>query len=441
MSIIKRISLFKRTLCDVTRTLTTKKGIKMLYGVSLYRNAVYLMLDNAIPALSGFAFWVIAARLYSAENVGIASATISVTGLLVAFSTLGLGNTLIRFLPNAREQTGQMINSSFTVGSLVALLSASIFIVGLNLWAPALISVRDNFGFLIMFVVFIPVILVDGLSGTIYIACRRSDLTLLQDIIASLLRFIPLLLLVTFLPNLGIFCAWGLGILVAAIIGVFIFIPITQNGYKPTPSINKKILGEMVRYSASNYLASLLAMMSGSILPLIVLNRLGAESNAYFYISWTISGIIATVPSAITTSLFAEGAHDEKTLGNHVKRSLMFICILLTPLIIIVLFFGKWLLLIFGTKYAQNGLPVLQVLTISALPLSVNYLYFTIKRIEKAMGSVIMITRFVSLAVLIFSYVFLPRIGLLAVGIGWLGTNTIAALFIIVTWSRKKSLL
>ena len=105
MSIIKRISLFTRTLCDGTRILTIKEGLKKLYRVSLYRNAVYLMLDNAIPALSGFAFWVIAARLYSAENVGIASATISVTGLLVAFSTLGLGNTLIRFLPNAREQT------------------------------------------------------------------------------------------------------------------------------------------------------------------------------------------------------------------------------------------------------------------------------------------------------------------------------------------------
>jgi len=441
MLIVKRISLLKQTASDVIRAFTTKEGIKKFFGVSLYRNAVYLILDGAIPALSGFVFWVVAARLYSTENIGIASAAISANGLLVAFSTLGLSNTLIRFLPGARERAGEMINSAFTAVGVVAVAAAFVFIAGLGFWSPALILIRNNPVFFIMFVVFVPVNLFDTLSGVIFVAQRRSDLILLQDIISSLLRFIPLFLLAAFFADYGVFASWGLAILVATIIGILVLIPITQKGYRPRMAINKKILGEMVKFSASNYLVSLLGMASISILPLIVLNRLGAEQNAYFYISWTMSSTIATIPSAITTSLFAEGANDEKTLGNHVKRSLMFISLLLVPLILIIVFLGKWLLMIFGTKYSQNAVTLLQVLTITALPLSINSLYFTIKRIQKTMKSVILMTGFISIVTLGLSYVLIPHMGLLAAGIGWLSANSAVALFIIIIWLRKKSLL
>ncbi len=442
MLIYKLISFLKETTSDAFRVITTRDGIKTLYGVSLYRNAVYLILDAAITALSGLVFWVVAARLYTTENIGVASAAISANGLLVAFSTLGLGNTLIRFIPDARERAREMINSSFTIGGLVAVAAAFIFVAGLGFWSPALISIRDNPVYFGMFVVFVPANLLYSLSRVIFVAQRRSGLILLQGIIANLLRLIPLFLLVAFLAGFGVFASWGLAILAATVIGISFFIPITQNGYRLLPTINKKIIGELVHFSASNYLVSLLAIAPGSILPLIVLNLLGAEQNAYFYISWTISNTIATIiPTAITTSLFAEGSHDEKTLGNQVKRSLKFISLLLVPLVIIVLFFGKWLLLMFSAEYSQNAVTLLQVLTITVLPLSVSSLYFTIKRTQKAMKSVVLMTGFISIVTLGLSYVLLPRIGLLAAGVGWLGANSAVALFIIIIWLKKKSLL
>jgi len=47
----------------------------------LFKNAYFLMLSSLTSAGSGF-FWLIAARFYSAVNVGIASAIISATGLI-----------------------------------------------------------------------------------------------------------------------------------------------------------------------------------------------------------------------------------------------------------------------------------------------------------------------------------------------------------------------
>ena len=437
----KIITLIKETASDVYRVFTIGDGIKKFFGVSLYRNAVYLMLDAVIPAVAGFMFWVVAARLYSTENIGIASAAISAIGFLVAFSTLGLNNTLIRFLPGAGEHSEEMINTSFTIGGMVAVAAAFIFILGLDLWSPALISIRNNPVFFIMFIVFVPVNLFDSLTGAIFVAQRRSGLMLWQDMIISVLRFIPLFLLTAFFTNYVIFASWGLAILIAVVIGLLIFIPIIHRGYRLRLTINTKIFGKMVQFSAANYLVNLLSMAFGSILPLMVLNTLGAEKNAYFYISWTISSTIAAMPSAITTALFAEGAYDEKTLLDHVKRSIIFISLLLIPLVIIILIISKWLLLMFGTKYSQMPVPLLQILTISALPLSINSVYFTIKIIQKTMKSVIIMTGCRSAIALIISYVLLPRIGLLGVGIGWLSANIATAFFIIISWIRNKSLL
>jgi O-antigen/teichoic acid export membrane protein len=167
----KRISLFKQTVSSLFKTFTSREGIKKFFGVSLYRNAVYLILDGAIPAVTGFVFWVVAARLYSTENIGLASAAISANGLLVGFSMLGLNNALIRFLPGAtREQAQDIINSSFTVSCIAAVVLTIIFVTGLGVWSPALISLRNNPLFFIMFVIFVPVSLFDTIAGTIYVA-------------------------------------------------------------------------------------------------------------------------------------------------------------------------------------------------------------------------------------------------------------------------------
>ena len=95
----------------------------------------------------------------------------------------------------------------------------------------------------------------------------------------------------------------------------------------------------------------------------------------------------------------------------------------------------------FGAKYSLNAVSLLRVLTITALPLSVNSLYFTIKKIQKAMKSVVILTGFISIVALTASYFLLPRIGLMGVGISWLGANSAAAVYIIFKWVKNKSFL
>ena len=70
-------------------------GLKNLYSVSLYRNTIYLMLSVVTINLSKLIFWILAAKLYKPEDVGLTSAAISAALFLANVSNLGLGLGLI----------------------------------------------------------------------------------------------------------------------------------------------------------------------------------------------------------------------------------------------------------------------------------------------------------------------------------------------------------
>jgi len=67
---MKLLNFLRETFADALSILRSPEGLKSLYGVSLYRNAVYLMLISGVSAVLGFAFWVVV-RLYSASDVDL----------------------------------------------------------------------------------------------------------------------------------------------------------------------------------------------------------------------------------------------------------------------------------------------------------------------------------------------------------------------------------
>jgi len=66
--------------------------------------------------------------------------------------------------------------------------------------------------------------------------------------------------------------------------------------------IKRKVLGEIMHFSFANYIAALLWFATTFILPLMVVNLIGAEANAYFYIAWAMATVLFAVP--LSTSFF-----------------------------------------------------------------------------------------------------------------------------------------
>src|SRR5216683_3661045 len=80
-------------------------------------NAGSLVGTTAVTSVLGFAYWWLAARQFSPEALGLASAAISAMMLLGSLGIVGLGTLLIGELP--RQQ-----------GKEVSLISATLIVVG-----------------------------------------------------------------------------------------------------------------------------------------------------------------------------------------------------------------------------------------------------------------------------------------------------------------------
>jgi len=388
------------------------------------------MLNTAIMALLGFFFWMVVARFYTEAEVGYSSAIISAISLIAIISLAGLNTSLIRFLPQAARPQ-KLINSCCTLSALISLVVAAIFIAGLSFWSPALIFIKQNAVFIAAFIIFALLWTLSSLVDSTFIARRRAGFVLSKNSIYSVLK-IPLpILFVLFFRTFGIVASWGIAITIALAVSLFLFLPRVQDSYKPVPTVNLSLFKDMWRYSAGNYLSNLLSASPRLILPLIVVNLLGAEQNAYFYIAWMIATLLFAIPAAVAQSLFAEGSHFENKLRENVIKSLKFTSLLLIPAVIILILVGKWLLLAFGQSYSLNALRLLWILSLSSLPFAINHIYSGILRVKSRLNELMAIWGFIALSVLVVSYLIMPAAGIVGIGYAWLGAQTVVAIYVL----------
>jgi O-antigen/teichoic acid export membrane protein len=355
-------------------------------------------------------------------------------GLAVSFSKLGLELGLVRFLKRHSEDPKAIINTVFTVGLLASVAAALIFIAGLDLWSPALLFIRETPLYLFAFVFFCAVSSLNNLSDHSFIASRRSGFVVASGLIFGILKVILAIALATFLTSFSIFASWGIGMTAAVIISIFVLLPIAQRGYRFAVTIKKKILGDMLGYSFANYISILLWGTPALIFPLMVVNLLGAEANAYFYIGWAVSNVIVMIPQSVTTSLLAEGSYDETNLKTHILRSLKIIFLLLVPAVVAVLLLADKLLWLFGTQYSASATELVRIMTLAVLPLAVNILYLNIKRVQKDLKMIVGMPAFIAVISIVLALILLPQIGFNGVGIAWLAAHACCAVVIVVNW-------
>ena len=75
------------------------KFLKHIVNDHLYNNSLWLIADSVVLTAFGLVFWTINARLFSSEQVGIASALITAAELLVSIALLGFDIALIKYIP------------------------------------------------------------------------------------------------------------------------------------------------------------------------------------------------------------------------------------------------------------------------------------------------------------------------------------------------------
>jgi len=405
---------------------TQKNKIKKMFTDPLYGNSLYLIFTNVFGTGSGFFFWVFAAKLYSSEQVGLAVALISCMSLISMLSMLGLDIGIIRYLPNANDKN-QMINSCITIISIVSILLCILFLAGLNIFSPSLNFLSNNIYYMILFILFTVAYSIFYMQINIFSAFRHSKYSMLQTLF-SVLRVVILPLIVMY-GFLGMYLSYGIGILVACILGNYYVSKINKN-YKFKLNFNKDMLKEMFNYSIKNYISAIFEGTPNYFLPILIINILGAKQNAYFYIAWSFSAFFQMVARSTSISLLVEGSNKESSIKKDIIHSIKFIYSILLPVIVLVYFFGKYVLLIFGEEYSENSFGLFMILAISSIPYTINILYISVKRIQQRLNSVVLMHSFLGLFSIVLSIFFAKWMGVIGVGISWLLVNCIASLFV-----------
>jgi len=429
-----------KSIVGYIRRAISKEFLKHHLSISLYRNSYSLVMAGIVTSALGLLFWVIAARLYSPEDVGLASATISAVILLSSIAYLGLGIGLIRFIPSAGERSISLINSSLTVAGLTSLVVSAIFIGGVGLWSPALSYLQERPIYAILFLVFTLVWTLSHLVDETFISKRAAHFTLIKNAISSVLKIILLLVPVFFMGAISIFLSAAMGMMVGVLISLLFFLPLIFKRYLPIPTLRRDLIRRIIPYSLGNYIGLLLWGLPAMIYPLIVVNALGAEATAYFYIAWAIASIVFMIPIAISFSVLAEGSYYEELLIPSIRKSLLLCTVILVPSILILCALGSKLLLLFGATYSQESLTLLIVLAFSSLPLMVNQFYITVNRVRKNIKMVAIVSGIIAFLCLSLGYILMLRFGITGVGIGFLAAQIIVAVTVFLPMIRQPKI-
>jgi len=393
----------------------------------LYKNSIFLIAGSIILAGSGFFFWVITARFYSVEDVGLASAVISVGGLIGMLSNLGFDITLPRYLPE-KENKEELINSCLTISFLLSFTLALIFVAGVHIWSPSLIVIQKNKVFLLLFLIFTSVAPLATLQALgVFVGFREAKYSFIQTVVAfTRIAIVPFLVM---FGALGIYASYGSTSIFAFIVGIFLISKMYPS-YKPVPRIKKEIIRDVLHYSLGNYFAKMFETLPSFVLPILVINVLGREANAYFYIAWATSGLLNAIPKATSMSLLAEGSHNIRDLKTNTVKAMKFIFLLLGTAIVGIFLFGENLLWIFGEEYAKKSFEILLVLALGSIPFALNTIYITIKRVQKEIKTVIFVYGTIAITTIVGSYILMQRMGVVSVAYSWLISNCITVFII-----------
>ena len=401
-------------------------------GDPLYRNSFFLMGNTAITTGLGFIFWMVVARYYNEYEVGVSAAIISAVTFLSLIGGLGLETALIRFLPSSKTPS-KLINSCLIMTGVASLIVSVIFVAGVNVFSPETAFIRDNPVFILVFIVFTVIWALSGIFDALFIARRRAEFNLIKNTVFSLVK-IPLpIALATSFHAFGIVSSWCVATGVGIGTALALFLTRVQNTVRLKPEIDLRTVTGIWRYSAGNYLAGLLRAAPTLVLPIVIVNTLGGHQNAYFYVAWMIAGLLQAIPIAVSQSLFAEGSHFEDRLAYNAWRSFKFAALLLVPGILVIVFAGKWLLLIFGEGYASNAQTLLVVLATSSVFGAINNIYFTILRVRGRIRELVVLRAAIALITLVtIGLIVTPGSGIVVIGYVWIGTQALISAYILL---------
>ncbi len=399
---------------------------------SLFRNSVYLMLSTGVMSGLGFVFWVITTRFYNSEEVGFATALISITVTISSWSLFGLNSALVRYLAQS-PKPNRVINTSLLIVSATTIGASVLYLLGIDYFSPAFHVLAENPLYAFFFVIFMIAVSLNSLTDSVFVAYRLSKYNLIVYTFFGLTKIALPLFLIS-LGAYGVFFSYSGAVIVSLALSIYFMVK--KFDYRPELVLEKEFTRKASRFSMATYTAGFVSGLPGYLAPIFILNEFGAKDAAYFYMATTIANLLNIIPQAISQSLFAEGSFREDDFAAFAKKAVRYIGLFLLPAILLISLFGKYILLIFGEEYSQNSYQMLQVLALMSLFLAVVAIGSIVMKIKHQMKAYIGVNVIYFVFTVALFYVLTPLYGTMGIVWGLLGGEAFLSLCFVFIYRK-----
>ena len=346
-------------------------------------NSGSLMGTTTVTSALGFVYWWLAARQFSPEAVGFASAAISAMTLLGTGCVMGLGTLLIGELPRQPGKETSLIGAAVILVGTLGVCAGIAFALIAPLVSVQFEPLRAAIEDVALFSVGAGLTALTILLDQAVIGLLRGELQLWRNILASVIKLIVLFAFGLWQwhdVGMAIYATWAIGnaFSVAVLAGVAVSkVKWSRRTLLPKWSLLRKLGPAALQH----HILNLILRVPTLTLPIMVTILLSAEANAWFYIAFMIANFVFSIPVALTTVLYATNAAQPAELAHKARQSL-YLSTAGSALGCCVMVFGTWQVLsLFGHSYAEEAAWSLRILSLGAFPMIIKYHYVAVYRV------------------------------------------------------------
>jgi O-antigen/teichoic acid export membrane protein len=414
----------------------------------LILNGYSLVVSAGMTSALGLVWWMLAAQIHDAEEVGLNAALISTMMALGSIAQLNLGSILTRYLPTAGQAARRWILVSYAIGCTVAILCCTVFLLGVRVFAPSLGFLWADLWTAAWFVLATVIWTVFALQDLVLAGLRKAIWLPVENTLFAIAKIVLLLVLAaSSLRGLGPFMAWTLSAAAAVVpVNLLLFGRILPGHARvPAAGPGRVQPRSVLRYFWGDSAGMLFFTIAIALPPMLILETAGPEHNAVYYLAWTITYSLYMVSKSMGISLVAEGAVDSGRLPKLAAATFLHTMSMLLVAVAVIILGSPLILGLFGADYALEGASLLRLLALSALPFGITSVFLGVARVEGRMRAVAVIQAILMLLVLGMGIPLLHLYGIVGMGLAWLaGQSLVAAALVLAAlhqagWSVRRA--
>jgi O-antigen/teichoic acid export membrane protein len=395
----------------------------------LSRGGLALLVNTGLTAILGFAYWVIAARLFSTYAVGVAGALVAATTLFSGLGQLNLSGMLMRFLPRAEGKSRRLVLLTYAYAASVSTLLAALALVGIRYFASPRSPLRLDELQATFFVLAVAATAVFTIQDSVLIAVRKAVWVPVENGSFGAAKIATLFLLAPLGTAFALFGAWMIPLImtipVISAALFYRFLP-KASGARRATLLGKRTRSRIVRFTAGDATGGLFTQAWTYLPPVIIASTLGASVNALYYISFLFSSTIDQIAANFSSSLTVEGAHAPEEIAKLIRSTLRHIYAIILPTVIVLLVTCPWLVRAFGDKYAA-AVPSMRLLLIACLPKAISIVYYAYCRVQRITHRSAIVQAYVCVTTLLAILLLAHRFKLVGVCLAIVAVQTTAA--------------